>query len=158
MHTIGMPAFDFQLQPEVVGHAHGAGRVAGHGVDAAVGGARPDRDDRQGLRREAIEPLAGGHGLVGVGVVPEPAPVALALDRLVRDRSLDHEDERLELAAVGLEEPFEEVVGPAGRPALEVDQRPVDGDLRQTREGAERDLLDARLGRRRRARRNRRRS
>ena len=36
-----------------------------------------------------------------------------------------------ELAAVGLEEPLEEVVGAAARAALEVDQGPVHGDLRQ---------------------------
>ena len=131
---------------EVVGHAHRAGRVAGHGVDAAVGGARADREHRERLRGEAVEPLARRHRLVGVGVVAEPAPVALALDRLVGDRALDDEHERLELAAVGLEEPLDEVVGAADRSALEVDQRPVHRDLRQAGQRAERDLLDARLG------------
>ena len=107
----------------------------------------PDRDHRERLRCETVEPLARGHGLVGVGVVPEPAPVPLALDRLVRDRALDHEHERLELAAVGLEEPLDEIVGAADRSAFEVDQWPVHRDLRETRERAERDLLDARLSR-----------
>ena len=107
----------------------------------------PDRDHRQRLRGETVEPLARRHGLVGVGVVPEPAPVALRLDRLVRDRALDDEHERLELAAVGLEEPLDEVIGAADRSAFEVDQRPVHRDLRETGEGAEGDLLDARLGR-----------
>ena len=65
---------------------------------------------------------------------------------LVGDRPLDDEDERLELAAVGLEEPLEEVVRAAVGAALEVDQRPVDGDFRQPGQGAERDLLDAGLG------------
>ena len=133
---------------EVVGHAHRAGRVAGHGVDAAVGRARADREHGQRLRRQPVEPLARRHRLVGVGVVAEAAPVALALDRLVRDRALDDEHERLELAAVGLEEPLDEVVGAADRAALEVDQRPVHRDLREAGQGAERDLLDARLGRR----------
>ena len=106
----------------------------------------PTASTASAFGREAVEPLARGHRLVGVGVVAEPAPVALALDRLVRDRSLDDQHERLQLAPVGLEEPLEEVVGPADRPALEVDQRPVDGDLREAGQGAEGDLLDARLG------------
>ena len=109
----------------------------------------PTASDGEGLRGQAVEPLARGHRLVGVGVVAEPAPVALALDRLVGDRALDDEHERLQLAAVGLEEPLDEVVGAADRAALEVDQRPVDGDLRQARAAPEGDLLDARLRRRR---------
>ncbi len=92
-----------------------------------------------------MEPLAGGHGLVGLGIVPEAAPVALALDGLVGDRTLDHQHEGLELAAVGLEEPLEEIVGAAHGAALEVDQRPVHSDLRQPGQGSEGDLLDARL-------------
>ena len=100
-----------------------------------------------GLGRQPVEPLAGGHRLAGRRVVAEPAPVALVVQLLVGDRPLDDQHERLELAAVGLEEPLEEVVGAAGRAALEVDQRPVHGDLGQARQGAERDLLDAGLGR-----------
>ena len=132
---------------EVVGHAHGAGRVAGHGVDAAVAGARAGGQHDQGLGRQPVEPLAGRHRLVGLGVVAEPAPVALAFDGLVGDRALDDEHERLELTPVGLEEPLDEVVGAAHRTALEVDERPVHRDLGQARQGAQGDLLDARLGR-----------
>ena len=131
---------------QVVGHAHGPGRVAGHGMDAAVARAGAGRQHDQRLGRQAVEPLAGGHGLVGVRVVAEPAPVALALDGLVGDRPLDHQDKRVELAPVGLEEPLDEVVGAAHRTALEVDERPVHRDLRQPGQGAQGDLLDARLG------------
>ena len=138
---LGLP-----VPAEVVGHAHRAGRVAGHGVDAAVGRAGADRDDGGGLGGEPVEPLAGGHRLAGRRVVAEPAPVALVVQLLVGDRALDHQHERLELAAVGLEEPLEEVVGAAGRAALEVDQRPVHRHLRQPGKGAEGDLLDAGLG------------
>ncbi|HKE76210.1 MAG TPA: hypothetical protein VKB57_21515 [Acidimicrobiales bacterium] len=116
-------------------------------MDAAVGRARTGGEHGQRLGGEAVEPLARGHRLVGLGVVAEAAPVALALDRLVGDGPLDDEDERLELATVGFEEPLDEVVGPADRTALEVDQRPVDRDLRQPGKRAERDLLDGRLGR-----------
>ena len=98
------------------------------------------------LGRQPVEPLAGGHRLAGRRVVAEAAPVALVLDLLVGDRALDDQHERLELAAVGLEEPLEEVVGAAVGAALEVDQRPVHGDLRQPGQGAEGDLLDAGLG------------
>ncbi len=143
------PGLGPPVPAEVVGHAHRAGRVARHRVDAAVGGAGADRQDRGRLRGQPVEPLAGRHRLAGGRVVAEAAPVALGLDRLVRDRALDHEHERLEFAAVGLVPPLDEVVGPGLRPALEVDQRPVHRDLRQARQRAERDLLDARLGRRR---------
>ena len=132
---------------EVVGDAHRAGRVAGHGMDAAVGRARADREDGGRLGRQPVEPLAGGDRLAGGGVVAEPAPVALFLERLVRDRALDDEHERLELAPVGLEPPLDERVGAFDRAALVVDERPVDRDLREAGQRAEHDLLDARLGR-----------
>ena len=106
----------------------------------------PTARTARALRREPVEPLAGGHRLAGLGVVAEPAPVALRLDRLVRDRALDDQHERLQLAALGLEEPLDEVVGAADRAVLEVDQRPVHRDLRQARQRAQRDLLDAGLG------------
>src|SRR5581483_1989772 len=59
---------------------------------------------------------------------------------------LDDQHERVELAARALEEPLEEIVGAAARAALEVDQRPVDGNAGQPGQGAEGDLLDGRLG------------
>ena len=105
----------------------------------------PDGHDRRRLRSQPVEPFAGRHRLAGLRVVAEPAPVALALDGLVGDRALDDEHERIELAAIGLEEPFDEIVGAAHRAVLEVDQRPVDGDLGQAGEGAQGDLLDAGL-------------
>ena len=142
------PGLRLPAPTEVVGHAHRAGRVAGHGVDPAVAGARAGAQHDERLRGQPVEPLARRHRLVGLGVVAEAAPVALALDGLVGDRALDDEDERIELATIGLEEPLDEVVGTADRPAFEVDQRPVDGDLGQPGEGAQGDLLDARLGRR----------
>ena len=96
---------------QVVGHAHGAGRVARHGVDAAVGRAGADGQDRRRLGRQPVQPLVGRHRLAGGRVVAEAAPVALGLDRLVRDRALDDEHERVEFAAVGLVPPLDEVVG-----------------------------------------------
>ena len=139
------PGLGPPVPAEVVGHAHRAGRVAGHRVDAAVGGAGADRQDRGRLRRQPVQPFAGGHRLPGRRVVAEAAPVALGLDRLVRDRAFDHEHERVELAAVGLVPPLDEVVGAGLGAALEVDQRPVHRDLGQSGQRAECDLLDARL-------------
>ena len=107
----------------------------------------PDREDGRGLGGQPVQPFVGGHRLAGRRVVAEAAPVAFGLDRLVRDGSLDDQDERVEFAPVGLVPPLDEVVGALLGAALEVDQRPVHGDLGQPRQGAERDLLDAGLGR-----------
>src|SRR6202020_2411970 len=89
----------------------------------------------------------GGHRLARRRVVAETAPVALGLDRLVRYRPLDDEDERVELAAIGLVPPLDERVRALLGTALEVDQGPVHGHLGQSGQGPEHDLLDARLGR-----------
>src|SRR3954451_10472726 len=137
---LGLP-----VPAEVVGHAHRAGGVAGHGVDPAVRGAGPGGHDGRRLGRQPVEPLAGGDRLPGGGVVAEAGPVPLVLDLLVGDGPLDDQDERLQVTAVGLEEPLEEVVRATVRAALEVDQRPVHGHFRQSRQRAERDLLDAGL-------------
>ncbi len=137
---LGLP-----VPSEIVGHPHGARRVARHRVDAAVSGARPHRHHRGRLGGEAIQPFAGGHWLAGCRIVTEPAPVSLVLDLLVRDGPLDDQHERFQFASVRFEEPFEEVVGAPVRSALEVDQWPVDGDPGQAGERAESDLLDAGL-------------
>src|SRR6266487_2019943 len=63
--------------------------------------------------------------------------------------AFDRQPERIKLTAVGLVPPLDEVVGALLRAALEVDKRPVHGNLGQAGQGAECDLLDARLGRRR---------
>src|SRR5579859_747256 len=133
---------------EVVGHAHGTRRVAGHRVDAPVGGTGANGEDGGRPGRQPVKPFAGRHRLAGRRVVAETAPVALWLDGFVRDGTLHHQHERFELTAVGLVPPLDEVVGPGLRTALEVDQRPVHRDLGQPRQGAEHDLLDAWLGRR----------
>src|SRR6478735_10189633 len=86
--------------PEVVGDTHGAGRVAGHRVDAAVGRAGAYGDDGGRLAGQPVQPLGGLDRLAGHRVGTEPGPVALLLDRLVGDGPLDDEDERLQLSAV----------------------------------------------------------
>ena len=113
---MGIPALLFHSQPEVVGHAHGAGRVAGHRVDAAVGGAGADRDDRGRLGRQPVEPLTGRHRLARLPGHCRTRTSTLVVDLLVGDRSLDDQHERFQLAAVGFEEPLEEVVRPASGP------------------------------------------
>lgn len=111
---------------------HGSGRIACHGVNPAVAGAGTRRHHGGGLGRQPIQPFTGGHRLIGGGVVAEPAPVAFVLELLVRDGSLDDQDERLQFISFGLEEPRQEIVGAPARSALEVDQGPMDGDLGQT--------------------------
>src|SRR6266702_885827 len=140
------PGLGLPVPAEVVGYAHGPGRVARHRVDAAVGGAGPDGEDGRSLGCQTVEPFVGRHRLTGRRVVAEAAPVALGLDRLVRDGALDHEHERLEFTAVGLMPPLDEGVGALLGAALEVDQRPVHRYLGQAGQGAEHDLLDAGLG------------
>jgi hypothetical protein len=115
-------------------------------VDAAVGGAGPDRDDRGGLGRQPVEPFTGGHRLAGGRVVAEPAPVALVFDLLVGDGSFDDEYEGLQFTAIGFEEPLEEVVRAPVWSAFEVDQGPVHGDLREAGKSSQCDLLHAGLG------------
>ena len=99
----------------------------------------------------ALGASRSSHSLVVIGwpvagSLPNPHQYPSLVQLLVGDRPLDDQHERFQLAAVGLEEPFEEVVRTARRSALEVDQRPVHGDLGQTGQRAERDLLDAWLG------------
>ncbi len=100
-------------------------------MDPAVAGTRAGTQDHQGLWRQAVQPFAGRHGLIGVGVVPEAAPVALTLDGFVGDGAFHHQHEGVQLAPIGLKEPFEEVIGPSDGTTLEIDERPVDGDLRE---------------------------
>src|SRR5262249_18635159 len=81
--------------------------------------------------------------------ISETAPIAFPLYGLVGDGTLDHEHERIELAPLRLVEPFDERVrsrfSHAARTALEIDERPMDCDLRQSRQGAQRNLFDTRL-------------
>ena len=119
-------------------------------MDAAVGGAGADREHGPGFRRQAVDPFARRHRLAGegglavlAGAVAEAAPIAFAFDRLVGDRALDDQDERVDLAGVGLPPPIDEGVA-----NIRVDQRPVERDLGQPGQGTESDLLDARLRRR----------
>ena len=74
------------------------------------------------------------------GSLPKPQkyPPLSLVELLVGDRALDDEDERLEFAAVGLVPPLDEGVRALLGPALEVDQRPVHRDLRQSGQRAER--------------------
>jgi hypothetical protein len=80
-----------------------------------------------------VEPLAGRHRLPRVRVVSEAAPITTiaVVQRLVGNRTLDYEDERFKLAAVGLVEPLDEHVSARFRPGFEVDERPVNGNLWQ---------------------------
>ena len=47
----------FPVPAEIVGQPHAAGRIAFHGVDAAVGRAGAGGDDGQRLGRQPVDPL-----------------------------------------------------------------------------------------------------
>ncbi len=89
------------------------------------------------------QPRARRLGLPGLEVVAEAGPVPLFLDGLVGDRPLHHEDEGIQLSALGFAEPLHEVFAAEGI----VDQRPVNGDLGKPRKGPQHNLLDAGLHR-----------
>src|SRR3954452_1221144 len=133
-----------EVPAEGGGEGHAAGRVARHRVDAAVRGARPDRDHAPRLRGEPVEPPVQREGLARRLVVAERGPVALAVDVLVGDRALDDEHERrVELAARRLAERREELLAAERRRQHLV----VEMHLRDPRDRAEQDVLDARLAR-----------
>ena len=106
----GQPAGRAPVPAQVVGEAHGPGGVAGHGVDAAVGGTGADGDDGPGAWGQPVDPAGGGDGLTGVGVGAEAGPAPLDVARLVGDGALDDEDEGVELTGGGGLEPGEELV------------------------------------------------
>src|SRR5262249_18176941 len=90
------------------------------------------------LRGQPVDPLTGGDRLSGAPVGAQGGPVALALDRLIGDRALDDEYERIEPALVGLEPVRQEVVTD-----LVSQHGIVQVDLGQTRDGAQDDILEA---------------
>ena len=128
------------LPAEVVRHSHRPGGVVLHRRDAAVGGAGADRDHRRRLGGEPIDPLVDGDRLA-VGADPEAGPVALAIDLLVAERSLDHEHERVELSLLGVEPRLHVLLA-----GLEGDHLVVDHDPRHSRDHALNDVLEARVG------------
>ena len=85
------------IPSEIVGQAHAAGRIALHGVNAAISGAGSAGDDGECLRSEAVDPLIGGDGLAGMRIGSETRPVAFLLDLLVGDGAFDDQNERIEL-------------------------------------------------------------
>ena len=79
-------------------------------MNAAVGGAGSAGDDGESLGSEAVDPLAGGDGLAGVGISSQTCPVAFLLDLLVGDGSLDNKHERVKPARLRLVPELHEVV------------------------------------------------
>src|SRR6185312_10014461 len=115
------PGLGLPVPAQVVRHTHGTGRVARHGVDAAVAGAGAGAEHDRRLRCQPVDPLVDGDRLVGVRVPSESGEVTLAVDCLVRDGAFKDEYERFQLAPVSLPEPFDEVVGTLFGAAFEID-------------------------------------
>src|SRR3954466_12174430 len=82
----------FPIRAEIVGKSHGAGRVAGHGMDAPESRARPGGNDGPGLWRETRYPPSRWNWLTRRAVEAERRPGAFLILRLVRDRSFNNED------------------------------------------------------------------
>ena len=141
-----MPELRLPIPAQIVGQAHAAGRIALHGVNAAVGGAGAAGDDGPGPRSEPIDPLANGDRLAGLGVGSETGPVTLGLVGFVGDRAFDHQDERPEFSGgglvIGLEEVVAGVIGQDGVMERDVGQtgncpanNVFDAGLRGSRDG-----------------------
>jgi hypothetical protein len=110
-------------------------------VDAAVGRAGAARHHRQRLGGQLVDPAVQRLRLAGDQIVAEPAPEAVAVDLLVRDRALDDEHERLQLAGGRLAERGQEVLaGLVGQHLV------VEVHLGDPGDHAEDDVLDAGLG------------
>ena len=116
------------------------GRIAGHGVDAAIGCARAGPDDRQRLGRETVDPLGCLDRLAGVRVGALRRPIALILDVFVRDRSFNDQHERVNLPAFGLIEVLHEIVAD-----LVGQHRIMEVHLGQARDRAHDHVLEAGL-------------
>ena len=91
-------------------------------------------------RREPVDPLGRRDRLAGRLVGADRRPVALALDLLVGDRALDDEHERVEPPFGRVMKELEELVA-----VLVGEHGVVQVDLRQPGNGAQDDVLDARL-------------
>src|SRR5580658_2565133 len=90
--SLGLPT-----PTQIVRNAHGSCWVPGHGMDPAIASASSGTQDDQRLGCQAVEPVTRGHGLIGVGIVAEPAPIAFLFNRFVGNRSLNDQDEWVEL-------------------------------------------------------------
>src|SRR5580658_6560514 len=74
------PSLRFPIPSEVIGQPHATSRIAFHGMDAAIGSAGPDGNDRQCLRRQTVDPLIGGDRLPGFRIRSEPRPISFLFD------------------------------------------------------------------------------
>ena len=134
---LGLP-----LPAQVVRHAHGAGRVARHRVDAAVGGAGAAGDHGQRFRREAVDPRVRGDGLAAVGISAHGGPVAAraVVQRLVGHGTFQHEHEGVEFPRRRIEPILHEIIAD-----LIGQHRIVQVHLGKPRDGAQNDIFNTGL-------------
>src|SRR5258705_1277653 len=79
-------------------------------MDAAVSGARTDRNDRQGFRRKAVDPFGSSDGLAGHRIGAHGRPIAFAAQVFIRNGAFDHQYERINQTLLRLVEILHEVV------------------------------------------------
>src|ERR1043166_1180346 len=87
--------------PEVVRHTHTAGWISSDRMDAAIRSALPCGQDRPSLWSQSVDPNGGRNRLSGFCVVAESRPITVFLDAFIRNRALDYQDKRLDLAGGG---------------------------------------------------------
>ena len=128
--TIGMSRRDAPPRTQVIAQPHRAGWVAPHRGDPAEGRAGAEGEHGGGTGREPVDPRAGGDRLARIRVEAERRPVPIAADLLVRDRALEHQDERVELACRGVEpRPHEVLAGLVGQQRVVDDERRRPGSI-----------------------------
>ena len=133
--------FRSPIPAQIVRQSHGAGWIALHGMDAAVGRASAARDHGQRLWSEPIDPLVGGDRLAGLGIGAHRGPVAFFLNLLVGHGAFEDQDERVEFSRRRLIPIFHEVVAD-----FISEDRVMEVHLWQAGNGAHHDVLDAGQG------------
>ena len=100
------------IPAQVIRQPHASGRIALHGVNAAIGRAGADADHRQRLLAQPFDPLGRLDRLAGgrVGAQWPPSSLLCRVDLFVRNRALHHQHKWIELAFLGLVEGLEEVI------------------------------------------------
>ena len=98
------------MPAQIIGQTHGTGGVALHRVNSTVSCARSGSDDRPGVRRQAVDPIASQDWLPRCAVGSKGRPVTRVLVALIGDGAFHDQDEGAQLALGGAIERREEVV------------------------------------------------
>ena len=109
-------------------------------MDSAIGGAGSASHHSQRFGREAIDPFIRGDGLAGLRIGAERRPVAFLLDFLIGNRAFHDQDERFQLALLGLVPKLQEIIA-----VFIGENGVVQMNAGQSGDRAQQDVLDAGL-------------